>query len=263
MDGKWLRLAAVVSAALACGLARGGAHRVLFFSQTQGYRHKVIPYAKTVVAALGRESGKFEVEECADCTKWSADYLGRYDAIVSFGSGELPLSEENKKALLEFVRGGKGFVAIHSAAYMCPKSKWPGYAEMLGAVFVNHPWHQKVRVIVEDRKHPATAHLGETFEIHDEIYQFGSWSRQKTHVLLSLDNSSVDVKNKRVRRKDLDFALAWCHTYGKGRVFYTALGHDRNVWDDPRFRKHVLGGILWALGEADADIPLGFDGRAK
>ena len=256
-------LLALVAVGLAGGLASGGTHRVLYFSQTQGYRHKVIPYAKEVVAALGKESGKFTVEECADCTKWSADYLAPYDAIVSFGSGELPLSEENKKALLDFVRGGKGFVAIHSATYMCPRSRWPGYAEMIGAVFVNHPWHQEVRIIVEDRKHPATAHLGEAFEIRDEIYQFAQWSRQKTHVLLSLDNASVDVKKKQVRREDLDFGIAWCHPYGKGRVFCTALGHGRNVWDDPRFRKHLLGGILWALGEVDADIPLGFDGRKK
>jgi len=241
----------------------GAKRRILYFSQTQGFRHGVIPYGGKVLVELGAKDGAFEVDECAECTKWTPEYLGRYDAVVSYGGGELPLTEANKKALLDFVRGGKGFVAIHSASYMCPRSKWPGYAEMVGAVFVNHPWSQKVRIIVEDRKHPATAHLGEAFEIRDEIYQFTQWSRARTHVLLSIDNSSVDVTRKAVRRKDLDFGIAWCHTYGKGRVFYTALGHARNVWDDPRFRQHLLKGILWAVGDLKADIPLGSDGRPK
>lgn len=223
-------------------------HRVLFFTQTEGYRHDSIPLAKKVVTDLGTKHG-FDVDECTDCRQWTSEYLARYDAIVSFGSGELPLSDANKDALLAFVRGGKAFVAVHSGMYMMPRSGWPEFAKMVGCVFVNHPWHQKVRIKVEDQKHPATRHLGGTFEITDEIYQFRDWSRDRTHVLLSLDADSVDLTNKLVERKDRDFALAWCHDYGKGRVFFTALGHRDDVWKDTRFQTHLLNGILWALRE--------------
>jgi type 1 glutamine amidotransferase len=222
--------------------------RVLFFSETEGYRHDSIPLAKKVVTDLGAKND-FEVDECTDCRKWTTDYLTRYDAMVSFGSGELPLSDTNKSALLAFVSDGKGFVAVHSGIYMLPRSGWPEFAKMVGCVYVNHPWHQNVRIKVEDDKHPATRHLGQVFEITDEIYQFREWSRDRTHVLLSLDPSSVDLTNQLVQRKDADFGLAWFHAYGKGRVFYTALGHREDVWKDPRFHKHLLNGILWVLRE--------------
>ena len=244
----------------------GAKRRIVYFSQTQGYRHE---QGIALVRKLLKADPRFEVDECTDCTTWTPEYLGRYDAMVSFGSGELPLTEANKKALLDFVRGGKGFVGIHSAIYMCPKSKWPAFTEMINGTFINHPWSQKVRVIVEDHTHPATAHLGEAFELKDEIYQFGQWSRQKTHVLLSLDNASVDVNKKDgkgrplVRRADRDFGIAWCHPYGEGRVFFTALGHGASACNDPRYQKHLVNGLLWALGDLAAPAPLGTDGRPK
>lgn len=262
---------AVLAVALALGLAaraEAGAakHRILYFSQTEGFRHG--DGIAGALKVLKEQGDVFEVEECTDCSLWTPEYLARYDAMVSYGGGELtkvnpPLTEANKKALLEFIRGGKGFVAIHSASYMCPASKWPEYDEMLNGVFVNHPWSQKIRAIVEDTKHPATAHLGEAFEVQDEIYQFKNWFREKTHTLLSLDNDSVDVSRAGNTRPDKDYALAWCHPYGQGRVFFTALGHGRNVWNDPRFQTHLRNAVLWALGELNADIPYGSDGRPK
>ena len=89
--------------------------------------------------------------------------------------------------------------------------------------------------------------LGTGFEIVDEIYQFKAWERAKVNVLLSLDTASVDLKLPTVRRKDGDFALSWWRPYGKGRVFYTALGHRKDVWLDERFRKHVRGGLAHVL----------------
>ena len=242
--------------------------RIVYFSQTEGYRHGdgIAGVLKVLKDAAAKDDATFEVEECTDCTKWTPEYLGKFDAMVSYGGGELtkvkpPITDENKKALIEFVKGGKGFVAIHSASYMCPQTKWPEYAEMLDAVFVTHPWVGKVGMIVEDTKHPATAHLGERFEVKDEIYSFNPWSREKTHVLIRLDNASVDPKKGEKIRPDLDFGIAWCHPYGKGKVFYTALGHGKNVWAEERFQKHLLNGLLWTMGDLAGDAPLGTDGR--
>jgi len=269
-----------LAALLGAGAAEAGAkRRVVYFSQTQSYRHGdgIAGALQVLKDAAAKENAAFEVEECTDCSKWTPEYLGKFDAMVSYGSGELtkpeppakgepappPLSDENKKALIEFVKGGKALVAIHSASWMCPQTKWPEYDEMVGGVFVSHPWVGKVRMVVEDTKHPATAHLGESFEVHDEIYAFNPWSREKTHVLISLDNGSIDPKKGEEVRKDLDFGIAWCHPYGKGRVFYTALGHGKDVWAEERFQKHLLNGLLWAMGDVAGEAPLGTDGRPK
>jgi type 1 glutamine amidotransferase len=147
---------------------------------------------------------------------------------------------------MEFVRAGKGFAGIHSATDTF--YKWPEYGEMIGGYFDGHPWHQDVRVKVEDRQHPASAHLQDGLTINDEIYQFRNWSRDRVHVLLSLDPASVDLQKEGVKRSDRDFALAWTRTLGSGRVFYTALGHEPDVWRDPRFQQHLTSGIEWAIG---------------
>jgi len=263
----WL---AVVVMAVGVGAEAGAKRHVVYFSQTEGFRHGdgIAGVLGVLKDAAAKENATIEVEECTDCSKWTPEYLGKFDAMVSYGGGELtkvnpPLTDENKKALIEFVKGGKGFVAIHSASYVCPGTKWPEYAEMVNSVFVSHPWSQKVRMIVEDTKHPATAGLGESFEVVDEIYAFNPWSREKTHVLISLDNESVDPKKGEGVRKDLDFGIAWCHPYGKGKVFYTALGHGKNVWAEERFQKHLLNGLSWAMGDLAGEAPLGTDGRPK
>jgi type 1 glutamine amidotransferase len=154
--------------------------------------------------------------------------------------------DEQRKALFAFVKGGKAFAGAHCAADTFYKV--PEYGEMVGAYFDGHPWTQEVHVNVEDDKHPATAHLGQSFQISDEIYQFRApYDRTKLHVLLSLDTGSVDLAKPEVHRKDKDFALAWCRDYDKGRVFYTALGHRPELWKDERYLTMLDGGFRWAM----------------
>ncbi|HVG17854.1 MAG TPA: ThuA domain-containing protein, partial [Blastocatellia bacterium] len=182
-----------------------------------------------------------------DCSLLTRENLKQYAAVVFYTTGELPVSDEQKAALLDFVKSGKGFVGIHSATDTF--YKWAEYGELIGGYFDQHPWHQQVTVKVEDRNHPATRHLGAAFEIKDEIYQFKDFSRDRVHVLLSLDTGSVDLTLPAVRRTDKDFALAWWRNYGRGRVFYTALGHGAEVWQDGRFQQHLLGALRWAMGD--------------
>jgi type 1 glutamine amidotransferase len=133
---------------------------------------------------------------------------------------------------------------------------WPELIEMIGGVFANHPWRQKVRLIVEDREFPAMRHLPKTIEVEDEIYQLPGLSRDKVRVLMSLDVSSVDLKNPPmgpVLRKDLDFPQAWVRTYGKGRVFVCPLGHIMSFWDREDMQKMWLEATRWALKLTDGD----------
>jgi putative heme-binding domain-containing protein len=151
--------------------------------------------------------------------------------------------------LLDYVKNGGAFAGAHCATdtfYALPE-----YGEMVGAYFDGHPWHEKVRMKVEDREHVATKHLGESFEIEDEIYQFKApFDRAKLHVLTSLDTASVDMKRDGVHRTDGDFATSWTKDFGRGRVFYTGLGHGADVWKDARFEQMLVGGFRWAMRDA-------------
>ncbi len=229
------------------------ARRLLFVNLSLGFRHDTTATAAEVVTRLGwRSKPRFYTTTTEDPELINRWVLPRYDAIMFYTTGELPLTDEQKQAFLDFIRNGKGFIGVHSATDTW--YQWPEYGELIGAYFLNHPWHEKVRLIVEDKEHPATRHLGDVWEITDEIYQFRDpYSREKLRVLLSLDNSSVDLTKEGVQRQDRDYAIAWCRRYGKGRSFYTALGHREEVWRDPKFQDHLLGGILWAMGVLEGD----------
>jgi len=218
--------------------------RILYLTHSAGFNHQVLALSEQILTEVGARNG-LAVTATKDCSLISEQGLRGYDGVVFYTTGELPMDDAQKTALMEFVRGGKGFAGIHSATDTF--YKWPEYGEMIGGYFDGHPWHQDVRVKVEDRQHPASAHLQEGLTINDEIYQFRNWSRDRVHVLLSLDPASVDLQKEGVKRTDRDFALAWTRTLGSGRVFYTALGHEPDVWRDPRFQQHLTGGIEWAI----------------
>lgn len=220
-----------------------------------GYQHEVVrrespdrlSVAERTIVELGKRSGAFDVARLYsrdDLVRLTVDTLAGSRAVLFFTTGSLPLRPEVRRELFHFVDSGGGFIGVHSAT-----DTWyevPEYGELVGGYFDGHPWNQRVRIAVEDAAHPSTRHLGSSFEITDEIYQFRHWSRDKVHVLLRLDPRSVAIE--RGKRVDHDYALSWLRHYGKGRVFYTALGHRGEVWEDERFRRHLLEGIRWAIG---------------
>jgi type 1 glutamine amidotransferase len=256
MRATRLGLAALVLAGGAWAAAPPGPPgRLLVLTHSAGYEHEVVrrpapgrpALAEQVIAELGRESGAFTVtlrQTAAELEALTPTAVRAHGGVLLFTTGSLPLTPEAREALFARVREGGGLVGVHSAS-----DTWyevPEYGALLGGVFDGHPWHEPVRILVEDPAHPATAHLGAAFALTDEIYQFRSWARGDLRVLLRLDPASVDLG--RGKRRDGDYALAWTRPYGAGRVFYTALGHRPEVWRDARFRRHLLGGILWALG---------------
>ena len=98
-----------------------------------------------------------------------------------------------------------------------------------------------MEVFVQDSSHPACRDLPRSFQIHDEIYEFKNWDRSRVHVLLSM--------HKHPQRDEKgDFPVAWTNRYGRGRMFYTSLGHREDVYENDLYLKHLTGGILWALG---------------
>lgn len=234
--------------------------RLLCVGASKGFQHDSISYAMATYWKLGKDSGLWDTYIRTDTqllTKkkltGNAKNIDYFDAVYFYTTGELDLDDEQKAALLSFVKDdGKGFIGGHSAADTL--YKWPEYGEMVGAYFDLHPWHKSVRVNVEDREFPATRHLPKQIEITDEIYQFKApYSRDRVRVLMSIDVSSVDLKAKMVKRTDNDFALVWCKQYGKGRVFFNALGHEEQVYDRPDMQKLILESVKWVMGMTEGN----------
>src|ERR1041384_6549640 len=132
-------------------------HKVLYLTHSAGFKHDVLPVSEEIMKEMGERTGAFEVTATKDCSLISRDSLKQYDAVVFYTTGELPLTDEQKAAFLDFIKSGKGFVGIHSATDTF--YKWPEYGELIGGYFNEHPWHQDVTIKVEDRRHPATRHL--------------------------------------------------------------------------------------------------------
>jgi uncharacterized protein len=229
---------------------------VLVIGQTKGFEHDSVPDAMATIWNMGHDSGLWDTYMRTDTeliTKGKVGPNGKnlnyFDALVfSSTTGELDLSDQQKKDMLSFIHDdGKGFVGIHAA--LDTNYKWPEYGEMIGGWFNEHPWTTFwAPIIVEDPNFPAVRHFPAEFMKRDEIYQAKAWSRDKVNVRLRLDERKLDLNNPRVHRTDKDFAVAWSKMYGKGRVFYSTLGHTNEAWDDPDIKKMYFESIKWVLG---------------
>lgn len=233
-----------------------------------GMYHDSVSHAMAVIEKMGRDTGLFDAYLRTDSQlitkqKIAVNANGRdwpvtktleyFDGIFFCGLREIPLSDQQFADLLSFVRDdGKGFVAAHTAITAFVSR--PEFARMLGSAYDNHPWNQvEARLIVEDPDFPAVKHFPPTFTFRDEMYQVRDFSRENARVLLRLDPASVDLKNPNVHRTDNDFPQAWVKTYGKGRVFVCAFGHDAATWDRPEIQQMWLEAIKWSLGLTNAD----------
>ncbi len=218
--------------------------RVLYMTYSAGYRHDVIPLSRAILTQLGTASGAFEVFATEDLSEFSAQNLERYAAVMFYTSGEIPMSGIQKTALLDFVRAGRGFLGVHSATDTF--YTWPDYLDLIGGCFNGHPWHQSVSIEVADAADPVVAFLGNSLPLNDEIYQISDFDYRGSRVLLRLDQSSVDLGRAGVHQRFYGWPLAWKRSFGTGRVFYSALGHEPSVWEDPRYQRVLTNAILWS-----------------
>ena len=194
--------------------------------------------------------------EKENCGRVNAETLKKFDCVLFFTTGN-PLNNDEVKDLVEWVNKGGAVAGTHCGSdTLYPSKDRPfneAYGKLIGAYFDGHPWHQKIKITVEDAKHAAGTGFKTGDEITDEIYQFrpAPYSRESLHIILSVDNSSIDVNKG--KRSDKDYAIAWCQEVEKGRTFYTSLGHRKEVWKDTRFQEHLLGGLKWAMKAAEGD----------
>ncbi|HLL35330.1 MAG TPA: ThuA domain-containing protein [Streptomyces sp.] len=219
--------------------------RVLVFSKTAGFRHDSIPDGVAAVRALG-ERGGFTVDATEDAGAFTPANLRRYDAVVFLSTTGDVLNATQQSAFEGYIRRGGGYVGVHAAADT--EYDWAFYGGLAGAYFQSHPAIQPAEVEVEDRAHPATSGLARTWNRTDEWYNYRSNPRERAHVLASLDESSYSGGTMHG-----DHPIAWCQTYQGGRAFYTGGGHTKESFAEPEFREHLLGGIRYAIGDAQAD----------
>jgi type 1 glutamine amidotransferase len=214
------------------------ASRLLVYTRTTDYRHDSIPDAVAALRTLDPDN------LAVDATEDPADLeapLTPYAAVVFLSTSGEVLTDAGRARLAAYVEAGGGFAGVHAAT--CTEYDWPYFGELLGARFTRHPVYQPGQVVVEDRTHPATAHLPARWHFTDEWYDFDTNPRATAHILLRADEHSYEGGGM-----GTDHPLAWCREQGAGRVFYTALGHASPAYADPAFRAHLLGGLRWAAG---------------
>lgn len=250
---------------------------LLFFTSSVGFEHSPVQrqgdrlgHAERVLVELGERFG-FAVECSKDGRVFDAD-LDRYDAVAFYTCGDLtqpglhntpPMSRDGKQKLLDAIAAGKGFVGFHSAADTF-HSKGPAnqtqteldpYVAMLGGEFVSHgPSQEAALILVPD--FPGARDLGcaEGLSFTDEWYALKNFAKDMHVILVQETKYLVGDCYRRP-----NYPSTWARRHGRGRVFYTSLGHHEEIWTNPFFQAIVLGGIAWALGTVQADVKPNID----
>jgi uncharacterized protein len=239
------------------------ARKLLVYTESKGFYHDSIPLIAVMIKALGDKTGAWETTFSDDVTVLnSAEGLAKYDGVFMDNTvGEHPNTDEGKKNFIAFVKGGKGLMGCHAGADC--NHPWAEYQEMMGGEFFGHVWGEpKASVRNEDPTNPLCSMFdAKGFTAQEEYYTFKTptaqrpegYSREKLHILLSLDCEASKLDPNKGQHKDGDYALSWIHKYGEGRVFYTAFGHrHEHCWSAPLVA-HYLAGIQYALGDLKAD----------
>lgn len=264
MRGGWL----VVAGFLIALPARGeDTPKVLLFTKSQGFEHPVVHrkgdqlgLAERTIVEIGKQRG-FEVTPTKDGTQINAGNLKNYQALFFFTQGELtelgldrqpPMKKEDRESILEFVRNGGGFVGTHCGG-ADTFHRWEDggkkpFAEMVGGEFIGHGPQQKARIEVVDASFPAMKPWDKSFPLIDEWYAYRGF-HANMHVLMMLQTAGLTGKDY---KRD-SYPITWCSQYGKGRVFYTGLGHREDVWQNPKYQEMVGTAVLWVLGKLEGD----------
>jgi type 1 glutamine amidotransferase len=253
--------------------------KLLVFSKTNGFRHASIATGKIALTEMGKKTGAFETTITEELDQFEADKLAQYDAVLFLSTTQnvfspkpdalKTMSEADKKTaadtearlkenLMKFIKSGRGFIGIHAATDTC--HEWHEYGTMINGHFDGHPWNANVKVSVKvepgQEKHPLVAMFGgHNVEFPEEIYQFKDpYNSKAVHMLLRLDTEKTDMTRNGIKRTDGDFGISWARHWEKGRVFYSSLGHNHEIYWHDKVVRHYLAGIQWALGDYKVEV---------
>lgn len=253
--------------------------KVLIFSKTGGFRHASIATGKVAFTELGKKTGAFEAIVSDDLSNFEKPKIGTFDAILFLSTTMNPfaptkeelakmsdkekreaakLERTRKDNLMDYVKGGGGFIGIHAATDTF--YEWEEYGKMMNGFFDGHPWGAGTDVSIKvepgQEAHPLVAMFeGQNLDFKEEIYQFKApYDSKSVHMLLRLDPERSDMKVGGLNREDKDWGVAWARHWKKGRVFYCSLGHNHEMYWHPKVLSHYLAGIQWALGDYDVKV---------
>ena len=267
---RFWALAAVVAAGTTAAFAAGP--RVLFFHKSAGYEHSVVKvenaapnHVETVIRPLVAKMGG-SLDSTKDGAVISKDTLKNYDVVVFYTTGDLcrpdcedgspPVDENGMTALLDWIKGGGGFVGYHCASdtwhrndnQFKPESP---YLDVLGGEFRSHGAQFEGTLKVVDPDHPAMANVRDGWQVNDEWYLFSGLQDASMHVLALLEPGSEREKQEKYRVPA--YPVIWCSAPGEGRVLYNAMGHREDVWTNPDFQTLFIDSITWAGGAGETD----------
>ena len=249
--------------------------RILMFTKSSGFEHDMVKRsgdrlspAEQIVTDLGQKRG-IEVTATKDGGVFSQPTLSQFDAFFFYTTGDLttagqdknpPMTPEGKLAFLDLIRQGKGFIGTHSATDTFepasartdskPSASLDPYIEMIGAEFVGHGQQQKARARVADLRFPGMQALGQGIEWTEEWYALRAFPPD-LHVLLVMETEGM--QGNFYQRPP--YPNTWARMYGRGRVFYTALGHREDVWSNPAYQALITGAMAWAVRDVNAHVP--------
>ena len=274
---KRIVVAMVFAGLVAASAPQAGAaeKKVLIFGNTLGFRHgDAIVEGSPILEQIAKGLGYAPVVS-EDPAMLDPDKIKEWDLLIFNNTTGDPTAErkllreevdkegkkkpvyqtiahpERRKALIERVKEGAGWIGIHAAADSL--YDFPEFNQMVNGWFSGHPWSGKVEVTIEEPDHPLMKPFGKgPWKVSDEIYQFRNYDRSKARVLMSIYRRSVDVI--RGGRKDRDYATCWISLFGKGRVMYQAHGHGANVFKMPEYQEHMKLAMQWAVG--DLEVPV-------
>jgi type 1 glutamine amidotransferase len=213
---------------------------ILIFTKTEGFRHQSIPTGAEAVSEIAADNGMTTLHtENADY--FQPDSLANFDVVLFLNTTGNILNDQQQEAFEQFIQNGGGFVGIHAAADT--EYEWPWYGDLVGAYFESHPQIQEATITVLDKTHPATSFLPDEWVRTDEWYNYKDINPD-INVLMNLEESTYEGG-----KNGENHPTAWYHEFDGGRAFYTGSGHTEESYSEPEFRKHVLGGINYVLGE--------------
>ena len=228
--------------------------QVLVHSKASGNVHDSIPVVDLVLDLLGSETGAYTAVFNDNEQDFTPEYLQQFDMVFFNNTTAVErafAADAQRSALLDYVRNGGGWGGLHAAAD-AGGEEWMEYTELVGGQIDGSPWSSRGTwaLVVEDPGHPVVQGWAQPdFTASDEIYGFTHYDRSRQRVLVTI---KVDESNRR-GREDLDNPVVWIKDYGAGRVFYSSLGHNKEMFFDPEILQHILNGIQFALGDLEAD----------
>jgi type 1 glutamine amidotransferase len=242
-------------------VAKPARARKLLVTDIQMYSgHSTIPHGSYMIELMAKYTGAFVPTFSNDPNMLKYPKIKEFDAVF-FNNvcGMVHNDPEVREGILRYIREGGGLGGNHAVTYA--NLNWPEFADMMGGWAGQHRVEEQV-IKIDDPASPLMKPFGsEPFTHTDEFYIFppySPYSREKQRVLMSIDVEKSDRGfggrfSELSTRPDQDYGVAWVKGYGKGRTYFTPLGHTTIMYTDKRWTAHLLAAIQYLLGDLPVD----------